>query len=118
MKDLNKIKRRKFFRRQRRARAKMKGSGIKPRLSVFRSLTSISVQAIDDINRKTLVATSSKEIKKKGQGMEIANLVGELMGKKLGEKNIKEAIFDKGAYKYHGRVKALADGIRKNKIKF
>ena len=119
MKNLNKIKRLKFLRRQRRTRAKIKGSSIKPRLSVFRSLTNISVQAIDDLNHKTLVVTSSKELKKKkGNKVEIANLVGELMGKKLIEKKIKKAVFDKGAYKYHGRVKALADGIRKSKIKF
>ena len=119
MKNLNKLKRLKFFRRQRRTRAKIKGTSLRPRLSVFRSLKNISVQAIDDINKKTLISASNKELKKKkGSKIEIASLVGELMGQKLKEKNINKAIFDKGAYKYHGRVKSLADGIRKMKINF
>jgi len=119
MKNLNKLKRLKFFRRQRRTRAKIKGTGLKPRLSVFRSLRNISVQAIDDFQQETLAAASSKELKKKkGKGREIAKLVGELMGQKLKEKKIKEAVFDRGAYKYHGRVKALAEGLRKMKINF
>ncbi len=119
MKDLNKVKREKSLRRARRTRAGIVGTSKKPRLSVFRSLANISVQAIDDVNHKTLLTASSKELKdKKGTGVEIANLVGELMGKKLNEKKITLAIFDKGAYKYHGRVKSLADGIRKMKINF
>lgn len=119
MKNLNKVRREKFLRRQRRTRAGMVGTSIKPRLSVFRGLINISVQAIDDVNNKTLLTASSKELKdKKGTGVEIASLVGELMGKKLNKKKITLAIFDKGAYKYHGRVKALADGIRKMEINF
>ena len=118
MKNLNKEKQAKFFRRQRRARAQMVGTAAKPRLSVFRSLGHIYIQAIDDVNQTTLVATSDKEIKAKGKKIEIASQVGELFGKKLAEKKITQAVFDKGAYKYHGRVKALAEGIRKKGIKF
>jgi len=118
MKDSNKVKKEKFFRRQRRTRVKMTGTASKPRVSVFRSLLHISVQAIDDVNGKTLVAASEKEIKAKGNKSEKAALVGELMGKKLVDNKISEIIFDKGAYKYHGRVKALADGIRKSGINF
>ncbi|MBT6691285.1 50S ribosomal protein L18 [Candidatus Parcubacteria bacterium] len=118
MKDLNKIKQEKFFRRQRRTRAQITGTTSKPRLSVFRSLLHISAQAIDDVGKKTLVAASDKEIKAKGNKSEIAALVGELLGKKLTEKKISKIIFDKGAYKYHGRVKALADGLRKSGINF
>jgi len=119
MKNINKIKKLKFFRRQKRTRSNIVGTSEKPRLSVFRSLTNIYVQAIDDVNHKTLISASSKELKKKkGNKIEIASLVGELMGKKLKEKNIIKIVFDKGAYKYHGRVKALADGIRKMKINF
>ena len=118
MKDLNKVKGEKFFRRQRRTRAQITGTASKPRVSVFRSLLHISVQAIDDIAGKTLVAASDKEAKGKGNKTEIAALVGEIMGKKLLEKKISEIVFDKGAYKYHGRIKALADGMRKSGINF
>jgi large subunit ribosomal protein L18 len=120
MKDINKVKKIKFFRRQRRARAKIEGTANKPRLSVFRSLQHIYVQAIDDVNKVTLAAASDKEVKAtaKAKRTDIASQVGELFGKKLADKKITQAIFDKGAYKYHGRVKALADGIRKGGIKF
>jgi large subunit ribosomal protein L18 len=119
MKDATKVKRTKYLRRQRRARAKIEGTAKKPRLSVFRSLTHIYVQAIDDQKAKTLVSANDKELKGvKGTASERAAKVGELMGQKLKDKKITEAIFDKGAYKYHGRVKALADGIRKSGINF
>lgn len=118
MKDLNKVKKEKFYRRQRRTRARITGTADKPRLSVFRSLLHISIQAIDDISRKTLVAVSDKEIKTKGNKTEIATEVGKLLGDKLKAKNISQAVFDKGAYKYHGRIKALADGVRDKGIKF
>ena len=118
MKDLNKGKRQKAQRRRIRTRARMQGTASRPRLSVFRSLSHISVQAIDDNQRVTILAASDKEIKAKGKKTEIAMLVGDLVGKKLNDKKIKEVIFDRGAYKYHGRVKMLADGLRKAGIKF
>jgi len=118
MKDVNKVKKAKFFRRQRRTRAKIVGTATKPRMSVFRSLLHIYIQAIDDVNGLTLAAASDKDVKEKGKKAEIATKVGEAFGKKLADKKITEGIFDKGAYKYHGRVKALADGIRKSGINF
>jgi large subunit ribosomal protein L18 len=118
MKDRNKVKRGKAQRRQIRTRAKINGTAVKPRVSVFRSLNHISVQAIDDVKQVTLVATSDKEAKGKGNKTEVAAVVGELMGKKLKEKKLENIIFDKGAYKYHGRVKSLAEGIRKAGINF
>ncbi|MCD4760399.1 50S ribosomal protein L18 [bacterium] len=118
MKDLNKIKRHNFTRRQRRTRSNINGTAKNPRLSVFRSLAHIYVQAIDDVAGKTVAAAFDKEIKGKKAKLELATAVGELMGKKLQEKKISEIIFDKGAYKYHGRVKALAEGIRKAGINF
>jgi len=118
MKDKNKLKKNNFVRRQRRSRAKITGTASKPRVSVFRSLMHISVQAIDDIERKTLLAVSDKTITAKGNKTEKAALLGEDFGKKLKDKKIESIIFDKGAYKYHGRVKALADGIRKADINF
>lgn len=119
MKDRNKQKRQLAIRRKRRTRANINGTASKPRVSVFRSLAHISVQAIDDVKATTLLAASDKEIKAtKKNKTDIAALVGEAFGKKLADKKIKNIIFDKGAYKYHGRVKALADGIRKQGIKF
>jgi len=118
MKDLNKVKRAKLFRRQRRTRVRITGTATKPRLSVFKSLRHIYIQAIDDVNGRTLAAVSDKEIKDKGKPLEIAAQVGELFGNKLKEKKITWGVFDKGAYKYHGRVKALADGVRKSGINF
>ena len=130
MKDKNKQKRQHAIRRRRRTRANINGTAIKPRVAVFRSLIHISVQAIDDVKAVTIVAASDKEIKatkparpsEKGAGgktkTELAALVGVAFGKKLVTKKIKSIIFDKGPYKYHGRVKALADGIRKQGIKF
>lgn len=118
MKDNNIVKRSNFLRRQRRTRAKMNGTAIKPRVSVFRSLMHISVQAIDDVNKKTLVASTDQTIKAKGNKTEIAAILGEEFGKKLLATKVEVIVFDKGAYKYHGRVKALADGIRKAGIKF
>jgi len=120
MENLNKIKREKSLRRKRRTRAKMMGTTKKPRVSVFRSLVHISAQAIDDVAGKTLAAATDKasKITKKTSKLEIAAQVGEALGLKLKEKKIINIIFDKGAYKYHGRVKALADGIRKAGIKF
>ena len=118
MKDKNKVKKDNFIRRQRRARSKINGTANKPRVSVFRSLLHINVQAIDDVAKKTLVAASDKSIKAKGDKTTIAALLGEEFGKKLKANKIEVIIFDKGAYKYHGRVKALADGIRKAGIKF
>lgn len=118
MKDKNKVKRNNFIRRQRRARAKISGTASQPRVSVFRSLMHINVQAIDDNNGKTLVALSDKSIKAKGSKTERATSLGEEFGKQLKAKKIETIAFDKGAYKYHGRVKALADGIRKAGINF
>ena len=99
MKDLNKLKGARTYRRQRRTRAQITGTTDKPRLSVFRSLLHISIQAIDDINGKTLAATSDKEVKTKGNKSEVALEVGKIMGDKLKAKKVNKAIFDKGAYK-------------------
>lgn len=118
MKDKNKSKVKKAIRRAVRTRAKMFGAPGKPRVSVFRSLAHIYVQAIDDGKKITLVSASDKEIKVKANKMEMAALVGEALGKKLLDKKINNIIFDRGAYKYHGRVKSLADGIRKAGVNF
>ena len=91
------------------------------RISVSKSLNNLSAQIIDDKSKKTLVSASSieKEVKlKKIKKMEKSNLVGEILAKRAKEKNINQVYFDRGDNKYHGRVKAFADTLRKNGLKF
>lgn len=98
-----------------RIRKKVVGSAQKPRLSVFRSNAEIYAQLIDDTCGMTLVAASTrnKDIKaKSGNKTEKSKLVGVLLAEKSKALGIKECVFDRGGYLYHGRVKALADGVR------
>jgi large subunit ribosomal protein L18 len=91
------------------------------RVCVSKSLNNLSAQIIDDKQKKTLVSASSieKEIKsKKIKKMEKSNLIGEILAKRAKDKNISEVYFDRGAYKYHGRVKTFAETLRKNGLKF
>ena len=117
MKKLNnKIK------RKLRNRKKLKKVSVnKLRISVSKSLNNLSAQIIDDKKKITLVSASSfeKEIKdKKVKKMEKSNLIGEILAKRAKDKNISEVYFDRGENKYHGRVKAFADTLRKNGLKF
>ena len=91
------------------------------RVTVKKTLKNLSAQIIDDKQRKTLISASSieKEAKnKKLKKMEKSNLIGELLAKRAKEKNIREVYFYRGEYKYHGRVKAFAETLRKNGLKF
>ena len=91
------------------------------RISISKSLNNLSAQIIDDKQKKTLVSASSieKDIKlKKVKKMEKSSLIGEILAKRAKEKNISEVYFDRGAYKYHGRVKTFAETLRKNGLKF
>ena len=91
------------------------------RISVSKSLNNLFVQIIDDKNRKTLVSASSieKEIKKnKTKKIEKSILIGEILAKRAKEKNINNVYFDRGEYKYHGRIKVFAETLRKNGLKF
>lgn len=103
-------------------RKKVSGTAEKPRISVFRSLTNIYAQIIDDENGVTLVAMSSKakdfEVDSKKKKTEISYEVGLKLGQMAVEKGIKEVCFDRSGYLFHGRVKALADGARKAGLKF
>ncbi len=93
----------------------------KLRISVTKSLNNFSAQIIDDKLRKTLVSASSieKEIKKsKSKKIEKSSLIGEILAKRAKEKNINEVYFDRGEHKYHGRIKAFAETLRKNGLKF
>ena len=112
----NKIK------RKLRNRKKLKKVSVnKLRVSISKSLNNLSAQIIDDKENKTLVSVSSieKEIKKKNaKKMEKSTLIGEILAKRAKEKNIVDVYFDRGEYKYHGRVKNFAETLRKNGLKF
>ena len=112
----NKIK------RKLRNRKKLKNVNVnRYRVSVSKSLNNLSAQIIDDKQKKTLVSASSieKDIKsKKIKKMEKSSLLGEVLAKRAKEKNISEVYFDRGEYKYHGRVKEFAETLRKNGLKF
>lgn len=109
--------------RHKRVRNKIMGTPQRPRLNVYRSLTNIYAQLIDDVAGTTLVAASSLEQDIKGKvestgNAESAKLVGQLVAKKALEKGIEEVTFDRGGNIYHGRIKALAEGAREAGLKF
>ena len=114
----------KIIKKKLRVRNKLKRSNKnnRLRLTVNRSTKNISAQIIDDINNKTLVAASSAEkYFKKGNKMkksDLSLLVGEILAKRANEKNITKVYFDRGCYKYHGRVKLLTDALRKYGLEF
>ena len=114
---LNTIARKRF-----RVRKKLKSvSKDRYRLSVSRSSKNISAQIIDDVKNVTLVSASSidKEIRaQKKNKSELSTIVAESLAKKANEKNIKKIYFDRGIYKYHGRVKVFAETLRKNGMEF
>ncbi|MEX2054312.1 MAG: 50S ribosomal protein L18 [Candidatus Colwellbacteria bacterium] len=103
--------------RQRRVRAQIRGTATKPRLAVFRSNRNIELQLIDDTEGKTLVSVTSQEMDGKGSKTEKATVAGKTLAKKALEANIKEAVFDRRHYRYHGRVKAVAEGAREGGLK-
>lgn len=103
--------------RKRRVRAKISGNATCPRLSVFRSLKSIYVQLINDDKGVTLAAASSLVLGIK-PNLEGATKVGKAMADKCKELKIEEIVFDRSGYRYHGRIKALADEMRKEGLKF
>ena len=108
--------------RKYRNRKKLKSlSSNRFRISVSKSLNNLAAQIIDDKEKKTIVSASSieKEIKlKKVKKMEKSSLIGEVLAKRAKEKNITNVYFDRGGYKYHGRVKTFAEVLRKNGLKF
>ena len=103
-----------------RIRKKVNVTASVPRLAVFKSNNNIYVQAIDDLNQVTIASAStlSKEVNSKNLSVDASKKVGELMGKKLNDLKISKAVFDRGGYIYHGRVKSLADGIREKGVEF
>ena len=117
MRKINNKKKRKL-----RNRKRLKDININRfRVTVTKSLKNLSAQIIDDKQKKTLVSASSveKEIKdKKVKKIEKSSLIGEILAKRAKEKNISEVYFDRGQYKYHGRLKVFAETLRKNGLKF
>jgi len=102
--------------RHNRVRSKIKGTAARPRLVVFRSLLHIYAQLINDEEGKTIcLATDQKE--KKGTKLEKAKAVGADIAKKAKENNINSVVFDRNGYKYHGRIKALAEAAREGGLK-
>lgn len=124
MADKNIIKAKKAERRRKRVRGKVSGTTEIPRLTVSKSLNNTFAQIIDDINQVTLLAaaTNTKEISgkldKKGKKVDAARIVGEEIARLAKEKGIEQVVFDRNKYRYHGRIKALADGARKAGLKF
>ncbi len=103
-----------------RIRRKLRGTTERPRLAIFRSVAHIYAQVIDDAEGKTLASASSvdKTVKTKGGNVAAAKKIGKLVADRAIEKGIKQVVFDRGGYRYHGRVKALADAARAAGLEF
>jgi large subunit ribosomal protein L18 len=107
------------LRRRRRVRAKVRGTAERPRLSVFRSNRGIGAQLIDDVAGRTLAAVNWTEGDlKELKSMDQAKKAGELLAERGKAAGVEGVVFDRGGYRYHGRVKALADGAREAGLKF
>ncbi|PIR88700.1 MAG: 50S ribosomal protein L18 [Candidatus Harrisonbacteria bacterium CG10_big_fil_rev_8_21_14_0_10_44_23] len=106
----------KVVRRANRTRAKLFGTAKRPRVSAFRSNKALYVQVIDDEKGVTIAAGSTKNLST-GKDVERAKALGKVLAEKVKEKKVTSAIFDRGRYKYHGKIKALADGLREGGLK-
>jgi len=105
-------------RRAHRTRARLHGTALRPRLSVFRSAKHFTAQLIDDDAAKTLVTVQDGEVKEKKVPIELSAELGKMMAEKIKKAGIDTLIFDRGSYAYHGRVKAFAEAVREGGIKF
>ena len=103
-----------------RIRTKVQGTAERPRLAVFRSVAHIYAQVIDDVSGQTMAAASSvdKLNKTNGGNLAAAKTIGKLVAERAKEKGVKQVVFDRGGYQYHGRVKALADAAREAGLEF
>jgi large subunit ribosomal protein L18 len=107
------------LKRRRRVRAKVTGTAERPRIAVFRSNRGVSAQLIDDVAGRTLAAVNWTEGDVKGLAkMDQASQVGKLLAERAKAAGIETAVFDRGGYQYHGRVKALAEGAREGGLAF
>lgn len=122
--DKQKIKKEKHFRRKGRVRAKIQGTPECPRLNVFKSANYVFAQIIDDTRGVTIVSLHSKsllkegEAKKKGKEEAVEFRLGKSLAEKAVKNNIKSVVFDRGGYKYHGKIKNLAEGARSGGLEF
>ena len=121
--DQQKKKRRRQLRRRRHVRSSITGTAERPRLSVFRSSKHIYAQLIDDLSGSTLAAASTAGKTAKaglpyGGNIKAARAIGKQLAEKAKEKGISKAAFDRGHYRYHGRIKALADAAREGGLQF
>jgi len=121
--DINKLKQIKRKRRHLRLRKKIFGTEKRPRLFAYRSHKNMYAQVVDDTKGKTIfsLSTLNKEIKDKissGGNIRAAMTLGEILAQKLKEKGIEKIVFDRGAFPYTGRIKALAEGLRKGGLDF
>jgi len=119
MKELKLLNKKRMMRKKR-TRAKIFGTAARPRFSVYRSNHSIFAQIIDDENNKTLTSVNMKELsdKNKKTKSQQAEMLGALIANKAKAKGINKVVFDKSYYKFHGRVKSIADGARKTGLDF
>jgi large subunit ribosomal protein L18 len=107
------------LRRRRRVRARIRGTAKRPRLSVYRSNRGVFAQLIDDQAGRTLAAVNWTEAELRGSSpMEQAKKAGELLAKRASEAGVSTCVFDRGGYRYHGRIRALAEGAREGGLRF
>ena len=114
-------KRERRFRAHRRVRGRVAGSEERPRLAIFKSLRYIYAQVIDDVKGVTLAQANSREsgVQKGGtKNLDAARLVGEAVAERALEKGIRQVVFDRGGYLYHGRVRKVAEGARAKGLEF
>lgn len=111
------IKAKRYLQRKNRVRSRVSGTEARPRLTIYKSNTHIYGQLIDDASQKTVVSASDLKTKS-GKKTDMASAVGEELAKKAIAKKVKKVVFDRNGYRYHGRVKALADGARKGGLEF
>jgi len=110
---------RKRLRRRRRVRAKIRGTAARPRLAVFRSNRGVFAQVIDDVDGRTLAAVSwTEDDLRKLKSADQAKRAGEVLAGRAKDAGVETVVFDRGGYRYHGRVKALADGAREAGLRF
>lgn len=108
------------IKRHRRLRKKISGTPDRPRLAVFRSNRHLYAQVIDDLNGRTLAAASTldPDLKLSSNSVESAGKVGELVADRVLKQGVSTVVFDRGGYRFHGKIKALADGAREKGLKF
>ncbi len=111
-------KQEKLTRRHRKIRARVSGTASRPRLCVYKSNRFIDAQLIDDEAGVTLIAGNTKDFSKKGSKVDASKLLGVDIAKRASEKGIKEVVFDRGGFRYTGRVATFADAVREGGLKF